>query len=125
MVVRLVAKVNTPDMSTLVLYPVDERRDERLALLTGIIQLVTAALSRDGSGKAPERELFYMKSSTGVVGYFVDGDCIYICEGDGEGETGDALKGVLSEINSSESDISSKIEDITEKPGKEIGDLWK
>jgi hypothetical protein len=123
--IKLVAKVNTPDMSFDLLYPLDERKDERIAILAGIVQLVTAALGRDGPAGTSERQPFYMKSSRGVVGYFLDGDCLYICEGDHEGETGDALEALMKELDDCKDDLSGRIKEVVEEPGKELGDLWK
>ena len=50
MAVRLVARVNLETMDSKVICPRDEMREERIALLTGIVQLVSAALSRTGGG---------------------------------------------------------------------------
>jgi len=123
--IRLVAKVYTPDMSFEVIYPLDERKDERIAILTGIVQLITAALSQGGSGNPAQHQLFYLKSATGVIGYFLDDDFLYLCEGDSEGETEDALKGIQNELKNRSADLKEKVKDLVERPGKEISDLWK
>ena len=123
--IRLVAKVNTPDMSFDLLYPLDERKDERIAILSGIVQLVTAALQTADGGSSSEGQLFFLKSSRGVVGYFVDHQCLYLAEGDSEGETNDALVAILGEVGACDDDLSGKVKEMVEKPGKEIGDLWK
>ena len=123
--IRLVAKVNTPDMSFDLLYPLDERKDERIAVLSGIVQLVTAALQTADGGTSSERQLFFLKSRRGVVGYFFDRDCLYLAEGDTEGETNDALEAILGEGDNCGEELSGRVRDVIEKPGKEIGDLWK
>ena len=53
MVVRMVVRVELTDMGSKVLYPPEEQSAERIALLTGIVQLVSTALKRDG-GTAPD-----------------------------------------------------------------------
>jgi hypothetical protein len=123
--IRLVARVFTPDMSFDVLYPLDERKDERIAILTGIVQLITAALNKGNPGNSGQHQLFYLKSSTGVIGYFLDEDYLYLCEGDSDGETEDALKGILGELSNRGSELKDKVKDLIERPGKEVSDLWK
>lgn len=124
MVIRLVARVRLDDMATTLLYPQDAKKDERIAVLTGIVQLVSAALSRGGA-QTPDRQLYFLKSASGVVSYFLNQDHLFIGEGDTEGETGDALKAIMNRNSSSEEDLVSEIKDAVEKPGKEISELWK
>ena len=123
MAVTLVAKVMLTTMEPTVLYPTDGGDEERIAMLTGVIQLVSTALER--SGDSSESSLHFMKSERGVIGYCKEGPTVVICEGDSESETNDALKAVLNSLNSSDTDISSKLSKIIQKRGKEIGDLWK
>ena len=123
MAVTLVAKVMLTTMEPTVLYPTDGGDEERIAMLTGVIQLVSTALER--SGDSSESSLHFMKSERGVIGYCKQGPTVVICEGDSESETNDALKAVLNSLNSSDTDISSKLSKIIQKRGKEIGDLWK
>ncbi len=123
MVVSLVAKVVLTTMEPTILYPTEGGSEERIAMLTGIVQLVSAALER--SGDSDERTPHFMKSERGVIGYCKQGPTVIICEGDGESETNDALKAVLSSLNGSDVDISNKLNKIIQKRGKEIGDLWK
>ncbi|MFX1369702.1 MAG: hypothetical protein ACFFAY_13990 [Promethearchaeota archaeon] len=123
--IRLVARVFTPDMSFDVLYPLDERKDERIAILTGIVQLITAALNKGNPVNTGHHQLFYLKSATGVIGYFLEEDYLYLCEGDSEGETEDALKGILNELGNRGADLKEKVKDLIERPGKEVSDLWK
>jgi len=123
MVVTLVAKVMLTTMEPTVLYPTDGGDEERIAMLTGVIQLVSTALER--SGNSSETSFHFMKSDRGVIGYCKQGPTVIICEGDSESETNDAMKAVLGSLNSSDSDISSKLNKIIQKRGKEVGDLWK
>lgn len=123
MAVTLVAKVILTTMEPTVLYPSDGSSEERIAMLTGIIQLVSAALERSGDSDASTTH--FMKSGRGVIGYCKQGPTVIICEGDTEAETNDALKAVLGSLNGSVSDITKKLDKIIQKRGKEIGDLWK
>ncbi|MGY5881125.1 MAG: hypothetical protein RTV31_12795 [Candidatus Thorarchaeota archaeon] len=123
MVVSLVAKVMLTTMEPTVLYPIDGGDEERIAMLAGIVQLVSAALER--SDDSDTRTLHFMKSERGVIGYCKQGPSVIICEGDSESETNDALKAVLGSLNGSDIDISKKLDKIIQKRGKEIGDLWK
>ena len=124
MTIRLVAKVQVESMEPIVIYPVDGGNEERIALLTGIIQLVSAALemSNDSSDECAPR---FMKSERGVIGYCSTETHIIICEGDDEKETRDTLKAVLGAENASNEQIVSKIEKVVKKRGDEIGDLWR
>jgi hypothetical protein len=123
MAVTLIAKVMLTTMEPTVLYPTEGGSEERIAMLTGIIQLVSTALER--SGDSDEATPHFMKSERGVIGYCKQGPTVIICEGDAESETKDALKAVLDSLNGSNEDISKKLDKIVHKRGKEVGDLWK
>jgi hypothetical protein len=99
--------------------------EERIALLTGIVQLVSAALERSGARDSAIRIPRFMKSDKGVIGYFSVEGQVVICEGDTEAETGDALKAVLASPDASGEQLKSKIERTVQRRGKEIGDLWR
>jgi len=123
MVVTLVAKVKLTTMEPKVLYPADSVDEERIAMLAGIVQLVSAALDR--TQDTSETDIHFMKSGRGVIGYSKQGPSVIICEGDSESETNDALKSVLNSLNDSDVDISKLLEKTIQKRGKEIGELWK
>jgi hypothetical protein len=125
MAVTLVAKVQLTTMEPTVLYPKDGGDEERIALLTGIVQLVSAALDKSGLSEGEQCESRFMKSERGVIGYCKQGPTVILCEGDTESETDDALKAVLSSLGSSASKISEKLDKMVRKRGKEIGDLWR
>jgi hypothetical protein len=125
MAVTLVAKVQLTTMEPTVLYPTDGGDEERIALLTGIIQLVSAALDRSGDSDSEACVPRFMKSDRGVIGYCKQGPTVIICEGDGEAETSDALRAVLGSLNSSVTEIAKKLDKVVHKRGKEIGDLWR
>lgn len=125
MAVTLVAKVQLTTMEPTVLYPKDGGDEERIALLTGIVQLVSAALDKSGLSETEASESRFMKSERGVIGYCKQGPTVILCEGDTESETDDALKAVLSSLGSSASKISEKLDKMIRKRGKEIGDLWR
>ncbi|MHA2424920.1 MAG: hypothetical protein ACXAEF_09045 [Candidatus Thorarchaeota archaeon] len=125
MAVTLVARVNLTNMDTTFLYPKDGRNEERIALLTGIVQLVSAALDRSGNSDTAVGAPNYMKSERGVIGYCKQGKGVIIVEGDTEPETADALKAVLGSGDDSDIEIQANIEKSVHKRGKEIGDLWK
>jgi hypothetical protein len=125
MAVTLVAKVVLTTMEPTVLYPTDGVDEQRIAMLAGIVQLVSAALERSQESDAEECAVHFMKSERGVIGYCKQGPTLVICEGDSEAETNDALKAVLSSLNGSNVDISKKLDKIVQHRGKEIGDLWK
>jgi hypothetical protein len=124
MAIRLVAKVHVDTMEPTILYPIDGGNEERIALLTGIIQLVSAALemSQKSSNDCAPR---FMKSERGVIGYCTMKSHIVICEGDEEGETNETLKAAISKENLSDAQFASKIEKAVKKRGNEIGDLWR
>ena len=123
MTVTLVAKVMLTTMEPTVLYPSDGGDEERIAMLTGIIQLVSAALDRTDDTEGTN--IHFMKSGRGVIGYCKQGPTVVICEGDSESETNDALKAVLGSLNGSDIDISKKLNKIIQHRGQEIRDLWK
>ncbi len=121
MAVRLVARVSVDNMEVSVLYPHEDVDQERIAMLTGIVQLISAALERD---KPDAKELRFMKSETGVIGYCQVDPYLVICEGDNENETEDALRAVVDNIEISKKELSSRIEKAVKQRCREIGDLW-
>lgn len=125
MAVSLVARVNLSNMETTFLYPKDGRNEERIALLAGIIQLVSTALDRSGNSDEEICTPNYMKSERGVIGYCKQGKHVIIVEGDSEPETADAVKAAISASEGSDAEIQANIEKSVHKRGKEIGDLWK
>ncbi|MHA1247028.1 MAG: hypothetical protein ACTSPE_06850 [Candidatus Thorarchaeota archaeon] len=124
MAVRLVARVDLETMDSKVIYPRDEMREERIALLAGIVQLVSAALSRTGGQGTGGRPMF-MKSERGVIGYCSVRHTLFICEGDGEREVEDALRALMKEPDASDDALSSRVDSVLKRRGREIGDLWK
>ncbi len=124
MVVRLVARVELETMDSKLIYPQDETREERIALLTGITQLVSAALSRTG-GSGTKGQTLFMKSDRGVIGYLPTDDVLYICEGDGEREVGDVLKTIWSQRTASDEKLASEVDKALQRRGRELGDLWR
>ena len=122
MVVRLVARVRVDDMNFDVIYP-ENADEERIAKLTGIVQLVSAALKRSETDE--ENVPMFMKSEKSVIGYCQVDNQVLICEADAEGETADALRALISKANSSHNDLEESIKKIIHKRGKEIGDLWR
>jgi hypothetical protein len=125
MTVRLVAKVLTDSMEPIVLYPRGENNDERIALLTGIVQLVSAALERTDPQKTGECTPHFMKSANGVIGYCSMGGDIVLCEGDAEHETNEAIMAVVNGRNIPHAEVLERVEKAVQKRGKEIGDLWR
>ncbi len=125
MVVRLVAKVQADNMEPTVLYPVDGVDQERIALLTGIVQLVSAALQRSGPSTLGEFTPNFMKSERGVIGYCSMGSYLIICEGDNEEETGSALKAAYDGRDLSKMDFAQKDMKEVQQRSREMGDLWK
>jgi hypothetical protein len=123
-VVRLVAKVFIDTMEPTVLYHIDGASEERIALLTGIIQLVSAALEMSDSSSSDCAPRF-MKSERGVIGYCTSESFIVICEGDNEGETKKILKTVVDGKNITDAQLLSNIEKAATKRGNEIGSLWQ
>ena len=127
MVVRLFAKIKLDTMESTVLYPVDEVSEEvseeRIALLTGIVQLVSTALNR--AGDSDTTEPMFMKSGKGVIGYVKLEPFLFICQGDSEGETRDPLKAIISNPEATGQDLASHVLKAVKQRGKEIGDLWR
>ena len=123
MVVRMVVRVELDTMDSKVLYPPEEQSAERIALLTGIVQLVGTALKRDG-GSAPAETPNYMKSDKGVVGYIHRLDYLYICEADNEKEAGSVLSIVVDNVNATVEYLISVITKALRKRGREISSLW-
>jgi len=123
MVVRMVVSVVLDNMESKVLYPPEEKSAERVALLTGIVQLVSTALQRDGSLSNSETAN-YMKSDKGVVGYIQKTEYLYICEADNEKEAGSVLSLIMENANASDEWLTSIIAKALRKRGKEISSLW-
>lgn len=123
MVVRMVVRVELDTMGSKVLYPPEEQSAERIALLTGIVQLVSTALKRDG-GTTPAATPNYMKSDKGVVGYIQRTDFLYICEADNEKEADSVLSIVVDNANATEEYLISVIAKSLRKRGREISSLW-
>ncbi|MBD3408349.1 MAG: hypothetical protein GF411_19655 [Candidatus Lokiarchaeota archaeon] len=124
MVIRLVVKVALDDMSSTVLYPVGEEKAERIALLTGIVQLVSAALERDDIQEIPSDQPHFMKSDRGVISYSQVGGTLFICEADNENEAGECVRSVAKEPDASTEELTTRIEKVASKRGREISDLW-
>ena len=127
MVVRLFAKINLDTMDSKVLYPVDEVSeevsDERIALLTGIVQLVSTALNLVlGKG---EGLTGIMKSGKGVIGYVKLDTLLFICQGDSESEARDPLKAIVTNPDATGDELASHVLKVVRQRGKEIGDLWR
>ncbi|MFW9788351.1 MAG: hypothetical protein ACFFE1_11785 [Candidatus Thorarchaeota archaeon] len=123
MVVRMVIRVILDNMKSMVLYPPEEQSAERVALLTGIVQLVSTALQRTDSisdSTTPN----YMKSDKGVVGYIQQTEFLYICEADNEKESGAVLSLIMENANASEEWLSKIIAKALRKRGREISSLW-
>ena len=123
MVVRMVVRVEQENMGSKVLYPPEEQSAERIALLTGIVQLVSTALKRDG-GSTPTDTPNYMKSDKGVVGYIQRTENLYICEADNEKEAGSVLSIITDNANATEDYLVSLITKALRKRGREISSLW-
>jgi hypothetical protein len=119
----MVVRVLLDDMSSKVLYPPEAQSAERIALLTGIVQLVSTALKRDG-GTTPIETPNYMKSDKGVVGYVQRAENLYICEADNEKEAGSVLSIVIDNTNCSEDELITMIAKALRKRGREISSLW-
>jgi hypothetical protein len=119
----MVVRVVLDNMASAVLYPPEEQSAERVALLTGIVQLVSTALQRDGSitnSNTPN----YMKSDKGVVGYIQRTEHLYICEADNEKEAGSVLSLILNNANATEEWLTTVIAKALRKRGREISSLW-
>ena len=123
MVVRMVVQVELDNMESRVLYPPEEQSAERVALLTGIVQLVSTALQREDSATELDSPN-YMKSDKGVVGYVQRMGLLFICEADNEKESGSVLSLILENINSAEEWLTHLITKALRKRGREISSLW-
>ncbi|MHA2424924.1 MAG: hypothetical protein ACXAEF_09065 [Candidatus Thorarchaeota archaeon] len=124
MVVRMVARVTMDTMASKVLYPPEEQSSERVALLAGIVQLITTALERTDGTTSDEIRPQYMKSDRGTVGYIQFKDTLYICEADNEKEAGTILELIIDCIEESEESLIDKITKTLRKKGREISSLW-
>lgn len=111
-------------MSSTVLYPVGEENADRIALLTGIVQLVSAALERDSGIDLPSDQPHFMKSERGVISYAEIDGALFICEADNENEAGDCIRSVSKAPDASTEDLKTRIEKVANKRGREISDLW-
>ena len=127
MVVRMVARVTLDTMASQVLYPPEEQGSERVALLAGVVQLITSALERGGGGTPEAIEQVrkqYMKSDRGTVGYVQFKDKLYIVEADNEKEAGVILDLIIDCIDETEENLIGKLTKILRKKGREISSLW-
>jgi hypothetical protein len=124
MVIRLVARVRLDDMMSKVLYPTGEENEERVALLTGIVQLVSVALERTEASKIEIGNPSFMKSDRGVVGYATSNGFLFICESDEEKEAGRVFKAVQKALHLGDDEITARIEKVVNKRGREISGLW-
>ncbi len=124
MVIRMVARFKLESTESTVIYPRDESHEQRIALLAGIVQLVSSALERSDNRRVENTPMF-MKSENGVIGYALVGSEIFICEGDGEREVGDVLKAILKRPNAGDDELYSGVDHEIRRKGKEIGDLWQ
>jgi hypothetical protein len=120
----MVARVTLDTMASKVLYPPEEQSSERVALLAGIVQLITTALERSGEGDSDEVRPNFMKSDRGTVGYVQWNDLLYICEADSEKESGSILEIVVDCTDDSEEILIEKITKTLRKKGREISSLW-
>ena len=123
MVVRMVVKVELDSMVSQVLYPPEEQSAERVALLTGIVQLVSTALQQNDT-KARLRTINSMKSDRGVVGYTQLSDSLYICEADNEKESEQVLEIIIENSKGPEKEIVASLTKALRKRGREISSLW-
>lgn len=123
MVVGLVARVQMETMTSKVLYPLEEHKEERVALLAGIVQLVQAALEQQDV-TTKDSDIHYMKSGTRVVGYFLDRSNVYIVEGEDENESGSVMKLIIRMLGNSEVDVIRALQKALRKRGAEISSLW-
>ncbi len=124
MVVRMVVRVILDNMESKVLYPIEEQSSERVALLTGIAQLVSTALQRDGLTPLESDTPSYMKSGKGVVGYIQRTKHLFICEADNEKEADPILSLIMENENTSEAWLTQIITKALRKRGGEISSLW-
>jgi hypothetical protein len=124
MVIRLVAKVKMDNMSTRVLYPIDEEKEERVALLTGIVQLVSVALERTDDSESEPGKPNFMKSDRGVIGYARSNGFLFICEADNEKEGAEVFRAIQGHLASTDDELMKRIEKVVKKRGREISGLW-
>ncbi|MDF1540459.1 MAG: hypothetical protein P1Q69_16305 [Candidatus Thorarchaeota archaeon] len=124
MVVRMIARVTMDTMASKVLYPPEEQSSERVALLAGIVQLITTALERAGDDAISEARAQYMKFDRGTIGYVNVKDKLYICEADNEKEAGNILEIIVDCIEETEDILVDKITKTLRKKGREISSLW-
>jgi hypothetical protein len=124
MVVRMVVRVTLDNMASRVLFPPEEQSAERVALLTGIVQLVSTALERNDSKSSTSDAPNYMKSDRGVVGYVQQTDHLFICEADSEKEAGLVLSLINENQNAADEWLMQVIAKALRKRGREISSLW-
>lgn len=124
MVIRMVVRVELDTMGAKVLYPPEEQSAERVALLTGIVQLVSTALKHEDSSSSESETANYMKSDRGVVGYIHRIGFLYICEADNEKEAGSVLSLIQENANATEDFLVHEITKALRKRGREISSLW-
>lgn len=124
MVVRMVVRVELDSMESSVLYPPEEQSAERVALLTGIVQLVSTALQRGDTNPIDSEAANYMKSDKGVVGYIQLNGLLYICEADNEKESGSVLALILENKTATQEWLTQVIAKSLRKRGREISSLW-
>ncbi len=124
MVIRLVARVELDDMKSKVLYPTGEDNEERVALLTGIVQLVSVALERTDASNVRMGNPSFMKSDRGVVGYATSDGSLIICESDDEKEAGEVFKAIQKVMHLDDDEIAKQITKVVTKRGREISGLW-
>jgi hypothetical protein len=120
----MVVRVKLDNMESEVLYPPEQQSAERIALLTGIIQLVSTALQRDDFSATISETPNYMKSDKGVVGYIQLAEYLYISEADNEKESGSVLSLILNNRNASEKLLEVIVAKALRKRGEEISSLW-
>jgi hypothetical protein len=111
-------------MASRVLFPPEEQSAERVALLTGIVQLVSTALERNDSKSSTSDAPNYMKSDRGVVGYVQQTDHLFICEADSEKEAGLVLSLINENQNAADEWLMQVIAKALRKRGREISSLW-
>ncbi len=124
MVVKLVIRVDSESMSSKIVFPIDSETEERAALLAGIVQLVSVALTREDKSEAELAQPHFMKSDKGVIGYVQVEGSLYIVDCDTEHEADDVLRAVLDSVNLGEEQIRARIEKLTRRRGSEISNLW-
>ncbi len=124
MVVRMVVRVVLDNMESSVLYPPAEQSAERVALLTGITQLVSTALQSEDVNTSDSGTANYMKSDKGVVGYIQLNGLLYICAADTEKESGSVLSLILDNKNATQEWMKQVITKALRRRGREISSLW-